>query len=172
MSQIICISGMSGSGKNSVGELVAKSLRMRLVNPTFKTLARERGVSLMEYQQMANENRRIDIDFDRAIGREAAKGNCVITTWLGPWMVKKCLRVWLQADEKTRAARIAKRDKMSMAAALAHLKKRDADNGRRYAKLYGIDITRHADFDLIINTKNFRPRQSAAIVIAAAKANA
>ena len=36
---IICISGLSGSGKNSVGRLVAEKLRLRLIDPTFKAIA-------------------------------------------------------------------------------------------------------------------------------------
>ena len=170
MNSVICISGMSGSGKNSVGALVAKSLRLRLVNPTFKNLAKVRGVSLMEYQKMANSDSHIDRDFDRAVKAEAKRGNCVITTWLGPWMAAKCMRVWLHADQKTRAARIAKRDGMAIGAALSHLRQRDGDNRIRYAKLYRIDITDHSEFDLTINTKNLRPAQSAAIITAAAKA--
>ncbi len=167
---IIAISGMSGSGKNTVGEKVANALRMRTVEYTFKDYANDSGIDLMEFQKMARKNSNIDKDFDRRVVRDANKGNCVITTWLGPWTVKKAkLRVWLDADEKTRANRISKREKRSVSNALTHLRKRDRDNILRYKKLYGIDIRDREIFDIVVNTENLLPDDIAKMIIIAAK---
>ncbi|MFH1447235.1 MAG: (d)CMP kinase [Candidatus Micrarchaeota archaeon] len=167
---IITISGMSGSGKNTVGEKVADVLRMRTVEYTFKDHAKEMGINLMDFQKMARKDESIDRDFDKLVVRSANRGNCVITTWLGPWSVKRAkLRVWLDADEKVRAKRIAKREGMSQASALAHLRKRDKDNILRYKKLYGIDIRNREIFDLIVNTERFLPDDIADMVIVAAR---
>ncbi len=166
---IITIAGMSGSGKNTVGELVAKMLKLKTIEYTFKDYARDMGIDLMEFQKMAREDEKIDREFDKRVAKAAGKGNCVVTTWLAPWTVKKAgLRVWLDASEGTRAKRIAKREKMSQKAALAHLKKRDKDNITRYKKLYGIDITDKGIFDLIIKTDHILPEDIAdAIVLTA-----
>ncbi len=167
---IIAISGMSGSGKNTVGEKVAKALRLRTVEYTFKDYARERGISLMEFQKLANQDSSIDRDFDRRLVANASRGNCVVTTWLGPWMVKKAsLRVWLEAGERVRAKRISKREGMPAPKALAHLRKRDRDNIARYKKLYGINIQDRGVFDVIVNTEGFLPDEIAGIVVAAAR---
>jgi CMP/dCMP kinase len=167
---IIAISGFSGSGKNTVGEKVAKELKLRLIEYTFKDYAKEMGVELMDVQKMANKDQKIDKEFDKRVAEDASKGNCVITTWLGPWIVKNAnLRVWLEASQKARAKRIAGREKIPAKKALEHLKNRDADNLARYKKLYGIDISDKGIFDCIINTENFLPDEIAKTIIAAAK---
>ncbi len=167
---IIALSGMSGSGKNTVGEIVAKSLGLRAIEYTFKDYAREMKIGLMEFQKMARKDEKIDRKFDKRVASDANKGNCVVTTWLGPWTVKKAnLRVWLDAGENVRAWRIAKRERISVSAALVHLRKRDRDNITRYKKLYGFDMGDRGIFDVIINTEKFAPDEIAKMVVLAAK---
>jgi cytidylate kinase len=165
----IAISGLTGSGKNAVGERVAKELGIKGISHTFKSLAKEKGIGLLEFQRMAELNPKYDRELDGRIKREAGKGSCVVFTWLGPWIVKADLRVWLNAPEKVRAARIAKRDGMKKGEALRHLRKRDKDNRRRYMRLYGIDIFDHSGFDMELNTVSFTPDGLSSIIIAAAK---
>ena len=86
-SDIIAISGLAGSGKNTVSGEVAKRLGWRVVEPTFKTLAAREGVTLMEFQEKAKKDSGIDRKFDEALREECAGGKCVVSTWLGPWMV-------------------------------------------------------------------------------------
>lgn len=166
---IICISGLSGSGKNSVGKQVADELGLRLVSPTFKTIASENKMHLMEFHRLAGKDHSIDKNFDKKLVAEASKGNCVVTTWLGPWMIKNAdLRVWLHASCQARAKRLSDRDGMAYKEALAHLTERDNDNRRRYKEIYNIDIDDHSGFDLVLNTERFAPNQSAKIIAAAA----
>ncbi len=168
---IICISGLSGSGKNSVGEEVAKLLSLRVVNPTFKTIAAKRKMSLMEFHRKAEKEHSIDKHFDAHLISEAKRGNCVVTTWLGPWMVKNAdLRVWLYAPRSVRAKRVAGRDAMAPEQALMHIDDRDESNHHRYNEVYKIDIYDHTRFELVINTERFRPAQTAQIIAAAARA--
>jgi cytidylate kinase len=168
---IVCISGLAGSGKNTVGEIVAKKLNLDEVKLSFKDEARREKVDLMAVQREATKDESYDRELDREIVRRAKKGSCVVMTWLGPWIVKNAdLRVWLNVSEKERAKRVAKRDKMSLKRALEHIRKRDENNRRRYRKYYGIDIMDHSIFDLEINSDVFNPQQIASIVIKAAEA--
>ena len=168
---IITIAGLSGSGKNTVGEIVAEKLRLRLVDPTFKTLAEERRMDLMEFHRKAEKEHNIDKNFDAALIAEVEKGPCVVTTWLAPWMVLNAdLRVWISASQHARAARVAARDGMTREQALAHLAERDASNRTRYLDVYRIDIYDHSDFDIVINSEKFKPEEAADIIIEAAAA--
>ncbi|MBI4399864.1 cytidylate kinase family protein [Candidatus Micrarchaeota archaeon] len=167
---IICISGLSGSGKNAVGELVAKALGLKEIKLSFKDEAKRLGIGLMELQRLASKDFSFDKKLDKKILDEANKGNCVVTTWLCSWLVKGAtLRIWLNASEDVRAKRLGKRDKMTHSQALTHLRKRDANNRKRYLKYYNIDIQNHEMFDLEINTAKFTPQQIADIVVTAAK---
>jgi CMP/dCMP kinase len=166
---IITIAGLSGSGKNSVGAIVAKRLGLRLIDPTFKTLAEERRMDLMEFHRKAEKEHSIDRDFDAQLIDATKAGNCVVSTWLGPWMILNAdLRVWLSASQHSRAQRISGREGMAQEQALAHIAERDASNRTRYLDIYRIDIYDHSDFDLVVNTEKFRPEQSAEIIVQAA----
>ncbi len=168
---IICISGLSGSGKNAVGEEVAKLLSLRVVNPTFKTIAAKQKMSLMEFHKKAEKEHSIDKQFDAHLIADAKKGNCVVTTWLGPWMVKDAdVRVWLHAPRDVRAKRVAGRDNMSQEQALTHINDRDESNRHRYNEVYKINIYDHSGFELVVNTEKFKPRESAQIIASAARA--
>ncbi|NYZ76582.1 cytidylate kinase family protein [Candidatus Micrarchaeota archaeon] len=168
---IICVSGLAGSGKNTVGEIVAKKLNLDEVKLSFKDEAKRENVDLMTVQKEATKNESYDRELDREIVKRAKKGNCVVMTWLGPWIVKNAdLRVWLNVSERERAKRVARRDRMSLKKALEHIRKRDDNNRRRYRRYYGIDIMDHSIFDLEINSDVFNPQQIAGIVIKAAEA--
>ena len=167
----ICISGLSGSGKNSVGSLVAGKLGFRLVDPTFKTIAARQKMGLLEFHRKAELDHSIDKKFDDELIRQARAGNCVVTTWLGPWMIKDAdIRVWLYAPSSARAARVAKRDGMSAEEAERHIADRDESNRLRYLDIYKIDIYDHSLFELVINSEKFAPGESAEIIAAAARA--
>ncbi|MGC9005839.1 MAG: (d)CMP kinase, partial [Candidatus Micrarchaeia archaeon] len=122
---IITISGFAGAGKTTLGKLLAKKLRYRFIAPTFKDLAKKEGISLMEFHRRAEKNPNIDRKFDNYIKKEARKGNCVIATWLAPWMVKNSLKIWVFAPLEARARRLAKRDGMSISAAKMHILARE-----------------------------------------------
>lgn len=156
---IIAIAGLTGSGKNTLAELLAKELGYRHVDPTFKDLAAREGISLMEFQEKAEKDPDIDKKFDAALKEQAAAGNCVISTWLGPWMVDADLRIKLVAPVEVRAKRIAERDGMSLDEAVRHVKERDERNRERYKKLYGIDIYDEDIFDAVFSAELHTPEQ-------------
>jgi cytidylate kinase len=162
---IIAVSGLAGSGKNTLGGVLAEQLRYRLVCPTFKDLAAKEGVSLMEFQKRAEKDPDIDRKFDALLKDEAGKGNCVVTTWLGPWMVNPNVRVWVFAPDEVRAERLAKRDKITMKEARLHIAERDDANRARYLKLYGVDIYDQSGFDVCVNSGLYTPEELAGIVM-------
>ena len=162
---IIAIGGFTGSGKNTVGEFLAKELNFNLVCPTMKDLAKKEGISLIEFQKRAEKDHNIDIKFDQLLKDEASKGNCVVTTWLGPWMLQADLRIFLNAPPIVRAERIMPRDNLTLEQALKHIKERDAQNKRRYKKIYKIDIEDNSIFDLVINSQKLNKDQVNRIVL-------
>ena len=168
---IIAISGLVGSGKDSVAKMVAEKLTIRHLNFTFKDAARKLGIPLMEYQEYAKKKVSIDKEFDDMVVDETKKEDCVTSTWLGPWLVKDAdLKIWLDGSPDARARRISGRDGMTLAEAMDHVRKRDAHNRARYKRLYNVDIFEDRSvFDLIINTETFMPENSASIIEAAIK---
>jgi cytidylate kinase len=161
---ILAINGLTGSGKNTLGELLAKELGYKLVCPTFKDLAKEEGISLMEFQKKAEKDYNIDRKFDDIL-RKQAKGNCVVTTWLGPWIVKPDISIRLFAPLDVRANRVAKRDGMKLEEARKHVEKRDNGNRKRYLDVYNIDIFNTDDFDACLSSEKYSPEKLKQIVL-------
>jgi cytidylate kinase len=166
---IIAIAGLTGSGKNTLGEKLAEKLGYRLVCPTFKDLAAKEGIPLMEFQKKATKDPDIDKKFDAVLKEQASKGNCVVTTWLGPWMVEPDIRIWIYLPDDIRAGRIAKRDGITAASAKSHMQERDDNNRKRYLKLYKIDIDDHSSFDACLNSGIYYPEQLVEIALALIK---
>jgi len=148
---IIAVWGYTGAGKNTLGKRIADRLGYRLVCPTFKDLAEKEGIPLMELQRKAEKDHSIDRKFDELLKEEVAGGNCVVTTWLGPWMVDADVKIKIDVPEEERARRISGRDNMGMDEALEHVKERDESNRKRYYDVYGIDITDESVFDIILD---------------------
>ena len=162
---IIAIAGLTGSGKNTLGELLAKKLGYRLVCPTFKDIAAREGVSLMEFQKKAEKDPDIDRKFDAVLKEQCTAGDCVVTTWLGPWIVDADVRIKVFVADTVRAGRIAKRDGMAPDEALRHLHERDERNRKRYMKLYSIDIDDEKIFDAVLDGGKNTPEQLLAMAL-------
>ncbi len=148
---IVAVWGLTGAGKNTLGKRIAEKLGYRLVSPTFKDLAEKEGIPLMELQRRAEKDHNIDKKFDELLKKEVGEGNCVVTTWLGPWMVDADVKIKINVAEEERARRISQRDNMTLEEALEHVKERDENNRTRYYDVYGIDITDNSVFDLILD---------------------
>ena len=173
---IIAISGLAGTGKTTVGKIVSKYLNYQFIAPTFKDIAKEKHISLLKFQKLAeNDAGSIDRAFDNHIKLEMKKGNSVIATWLGPWLAKEnrntnVFRIWLTASDKVRISRIAHRDNISFSTARRRTIKREASNKQRYMKYYRIDLDDLSIFDLCINTDHLKPNKIADIILCGLKA--
>jgi len=166
---IIAVWGLTGAGKNTLGKLIAEKLGYKHVCPTFKDVAKQEGVSLMEFQKMAEKDHRIDQKFDEVLKKECAKGDSVVTTWLGPWMLDADVRIKIYVPDEERARRIAARDKMTPEEAMEHINERDKNNLERYKAVYEIDITNEDIFDVCLNGGKFDPQQLLEISLAVIK---
>ncbi len=163
---IICISGYTGSGKTTVGEKLAKALNIKHVSRTYKEFVKEH-VDLIKFQHKLAPS--VDMALDKEVVEEARKAkNCVLSTWLGPWMIKeKHLNVWLNADMNIRARRTMKHVHLPLKGTIAYIKKKESQNKKRWKKLYNIDLDDHSIFDIEINSGNFTPDQIVGIIAAA-----
>jgi predicted cytidylate kinase len=166
----ICIGGLSGSGKTTLGELLAEELGVEHITKTQTNTYAEmmqdvregltRGLSRNELS-----NPKYIRKFDREIVARARGKNCVITTWLSPWMVKDAtLRVWLNASFEERAKRIAKRAGMSIAKARRKIAMKDRIAIGDFRKTYGIDVYDHSIFDIELNTERLDSKASIAVI--------
>ncbi len=156
----IAISGKSGCGNTTVSHLLASRLGLRVINYTFKDLAREKGMSFEELRRRAEVDPQYDLTIDQIQVRRAMEGACVLGSRLAIWLLREsAFTVHLEASLPVRAGRIARREGMAFEKALADTETRDREDRERYLKLYGYDIDQYAFASLVIDTERFGAEQ-------------
>ncbi len=150
----IAISGKSGCGNSTVSKLVAEKLGLRVINYTFKNLARDSGMTFEELAQKAERDPQYDLKIDRMQIELASEGGCVLGSRLAIWLLRDtALTVYLTASVETRAGRIARREGSNYESALARTAARDRRDHDRYARLYGYDVDRYDFAALVVDTE-------------------
>ena len=164
---IIAISGLTGSGKTTIGDMVAKKLRIKHVSMTHKKFI-PAGRELLKFSK--NATPQFERSFDQEIIREARMEDSVVTTWLGPWLIKDAVvKVWLHASLDTRIKRKIKELGKPLRHARQYVIEKDDTNRRRYKKIYGIDLDNRRVFDIDINADKVSISQAADLIIALVK---
>jgi cytidylate kinase len=163
----IAISGKSGCGNTTVSRLVSDMLEIRFINFTFRSLAKERRMSLEEVLAQAARDDSWDREVDRrqvALARES--GGCVLGSRLAIWMLEEAdLKVYLKAAPATRAKRIVNREGGTLESVAAFTAERDRQDRERYLRIYAIDNDDYGFADLIIDTDVLEPQQIADLIM-------
>jgi cytidylate kinase len=150
----IAISGKSGCGNSTVSRLVAGQLGLRVVNYTFKDLARDKGMTFDEISRLAETDPQFDLTIDRMQVELAEGGGCVLGSRLAIWLLRDiAFTVYLRAPLEVRAERIAGREGKELAVALSETEARDRRDHDRYARLYGYDVDRYDFSALVVDTE-------------------
>lgn len=167
----IAVSGKSGCGNTTVSTLLAQRLALRLINYTFHNMAEERGLSFEEFVRLAEKDDQYDLYLDRHQVELASAGGCVLGSRLAIWLLPHAhLRVYLTASLGERARRIAVREGLDPAQALAAVERRDARDRNRYLRLYQIDIDDYRLADLVVDTQAGEPPYVMEKILAAVQA--
>ncbi len=172
----ISISGPPGSGKTTVCALVAKKLDCEyvLIGQIFRQLASERRVDLETFGRLAEEDETIDKELDKrmlAIG--TSKSNIVLEGRLTGSLLKThkvaVFAVYVDADERVRAERIAQREGAKTDEILRLMRIRERSEKKRYMAYYGIDPTDKSLYDLWLDSSNSTAEKIADAIVAEAR---
>jgi len=173
----IAISGPPGSGKTTVCMLVANRLGYEhvLVGQIFRQMAMERKMSLETFSRLAEEDETIDKELDRRMV-EVARGHedVVLEGRLTGAMLKATripvLAVYVDASERVRAERIARREGKDAERVLRGMRLRERSERKRYIAFYGLDPTDRSIYDLWVDTSGITADKAADAVIERARA--
>lgn len=163
----ITITGNLGAGKTTVRDELKKLGYDTLSGgDIFRRVAEQRGVSVVELNEMVKGDPAIDDEIDgmtAKLGKEV--DNTVFDFRLGWHFVPDSFKVFLLIDPNVAAERVfggAARSAESYGSVedtRAALKKRAQIESERFADLYGIDYYNVGNYDLIIESSYAAPEQ-------------
>src|SRR5579884_1229690 len=111
----VLLSGLSGTGSTTAAKRIAADLELRYVygGAIFRTLARERGISLEELAEWYEKNPEAEREIDRRLINAGMEENVLVESrtigWLFPREVPAC-RIWLTCELSERLDRVERRE--------------------------------------------------------------
>lgn len=169
---IITIGGVAGSGTTTAAEVLSEKLNIPYISAgsIFRQMAAERGMSVLEFSEFAENNTDIDIEIDKRQADLANNSeNLVIEGRLSAHFINADLRVWLTAPLDVRAKRVCERESKSEEIAKREIITREKSEALRYLDIHNIDISNLDIYDLIVNTDSFNPDSIAEIILTTLK---
>jgi cytidylate kinase len=142
---ILTISGLHGTGKSTIGKLIAQALDLKYYSTgdAFRDLAKEMNMNLEEFTRYVEKNPEIDKKLDAKITEIAKRGNVVIDSQLSGYILKNIadLSIHLICPLEKRVKRIAERDNKSYEKSLKETIMREKSELERFKRLYNIDLS-------------------------------
>ena len=163
---VICVCGMTASGKSTVARKIAQKYGLRLFSggDALKALALEMGYKPLDrgwweseeglrFLQQRQNTPNFDKKVDQKLLEQARKGNVVLDSWTMPWLFKNGYKIWIDASKKVRAKRLARRDEMTLGEAAKVMKEKEEATKAIYSRLYGFHLGEDfSPFDMIVDT--------------------
>ncbi|MFB6090513.1 MAG: (d)CMP kinase [Halobellus sp.] len=154
---LLTVSGPPGAGKSTTVTALAEVFDLEHVSggDIFRELAAERGMTAVEFNQLAEDDDQIDRDLDRRLRTIALeRDDVLLESRLAGWLAGDAadLRLWLDAPIEVRAARIAEREGKSAEQALEETRTREKSEALRYQEYYNVDISDLSIYDIALNT--------------------
>lgn len=168
---IITMAGDIASGKGTVTSLLKEELGYEIYKngEYVRKLAKERGMSIVEFQEVLNADESIDRQVEKSASIYAEEhDNLIVDARLGFYAVPHSFKVYLRVDLRE-AARRAYNDALrkdtekyeSIEEAMKDIQYRFDQENMRYLKTYNVDRKDMSNYDLVIDTTDKTPEEVA-----------
>jgi len=166
---VVLIPGMLGAGCTSVAFELAKRTGLSVVNSEriIREIVSEKRVTFAELAQMARDG---EIDLEDLVRNVALdylnEGNVIVEGRTALMLLDRpvLLKVFLYADKKVRAERVAKRREISLEEAMREVERSDEDRDRLTERLYKKHFTDPSLYDMVLDTTNLSYSDAAALL--------
>lgn len=164
--RIITIAGRPGSGKSSTAKKVAQELEYKhfSTGDFFRALAKERGLTLMELNKLAETDLEVDKEIDSKSKELSNEKDFVLDSRMAFHFIPDSFRVYLDIDPNVAIKRILRdmevnEDRKNSEEAyqdMQHAQEetfaRYESENKRYKELYNADPSDYTNYDLVIDT--------------------
>ncbi|RLE36860.1 hypothetical protein DRJ17_07750 [Candidatus Woesearchaeota archaeon] len=159
---IITISGTVGSGKSSVGILVAKKLGFKYycIGDLRREMARKRGISLEELNKLGEKDPSTDLEPDKFAEKKGkTEDNFVMVGRTSFHFIPKSIKIFLDVDPKIGAERVLNHSRndekyKDLNEAIEKIRMRLESDKVSYRKYYNLNIFDKKNYDYVIDTTN------------------
>ncbi|MFC1686930.1 (d)CMP kinase [Nanoarchaeota archaeon] len=171
---IITLSGTAGSGKSTVGKILAQKLNLKhySTGDFMRKMAREKNLSLEELGKIAEGDRSIDTALDeQQIELAEKEDDFIMDGRLSFKFLPKSIKIFLDGDLKVRAQRIwhditvrelRKEERAeNIREIIEEMQTREQCEKTRYLKYYDIDPYDMKHYDLVVDTSNINAEEVA-----------
>jgi cytidylate kinase len=124
-----------------------------------REMASERGMTILEFSQSAEDRESIDREIDaRTVELATAGDGFVMDARLGWHFIPDSFKVFLEVTPEVAAQRIyeaqrgTEKENVSLDETRRAIELRAESERKRYQRYYGIDYGDHAHYDLVIDT--------------------
>ena len=163
----ITISGHPGSGTSTLVKGICNAKGWSSLNggEIFRKEAKERGLSLSEFEKICSEDESVDRSLDEILKQHLLdnEGYDVLESRLCGWWAYKldvdCLRLWLHASEEARAERVVTREGLTLEEAISNNKKRTNVDKVRFQEMYGLNPEDETPYTHIIEASKLTAEQ-------------
>jgi len=162
---IITITGSLGSGKSTIGKILADKLNYKYISggDIFRKIAEERGVDINKINNEAENNKEVDRLIDEYLEELNEEDKLVIDSRMAWYFIDKSVKIYLFTDVQTAVERISNSNRITEGNLFDReelkLKVQDRRKSevKRFRKIYGIDIENKENYDLLMSTGNLEP---------------
>lgn len=169
----ISLTGDLGSGKSTVGEIIAERLKIEkfTLGTIQRKVAEELNMTTTELNRYMEDKPEMEDVFDnRQREFEQKDGSFIIDSRLGFHFVPSTFSYYLSVDITESARRIMNANRSSepyssIEEAVAKITERRESERLRFKKFYGVDILDMSNYDCIIDTTNRTPDEVADEII-------
>jgi cytidylate kinase len=171
---LITISGLPGSGKTTVAQVLSRHLGVPHVyaGDLYRREAEERRLSLEEFNRLAEQDHAIDRALDAQMADYARRGGVVLEGRLAAFIALQehvdALKVCLTASEEVRAQRVSQRENSDSIKVLQENEERQRSDAKRYREIYGFDLNDMSIYDLVLDSDHAVPEALADKILACA----
>jgi cytidylate kinase len=170
---IITISGVPGSGKTTVGKIIAQKLGMPFysVGGLRGKMALERGLTIDELNKLGETDRMTDTQVDEYQKELGTKEDGFVIEGRLSWhFIPHSFKIFLDCEPEEAAHRIlASRDERPDEELPAdtesmelRIEARLASDQRRYQDIYGLDYRDKRHYDLVLDTSSLKSAEETA----------
>lgn len=171
MKKIICLSGLAGSGKTTIGKLLAAHLEVPFlsIGNYSRTYAEKLDMDIHQFQIHANNTPGLDQQIDQQfLDHVKQHGACILDYRLGFYFIPDAFHVLIKIDESEAAKRVFGRgdksdgqsQRLTLSDHLITLNRRNKVMKERLQKQYEVDFTSEKHYHLIIDTTDKLPVES------------